>query len=174
MLFATAIAFFIFSGVFYSHGAFNISPTTFILMGVSPHVWGEVLPWLNIFATLAIYILVWTTYKFFKNVFAKDIQDEVSLVRLFEFTLFFKIVLGKTSRRQGKTQEEPVGAGRDSIHATGLNTKQDKGKVKFRLLSCGWPKTGRVDPSRQMGSKSVYFFLCCQVIAQTFIILISS
>ena len=48
-------------------------------MGVSPHVWGEVLPWLNIFATLAIYILVWTTYKFFKNVFAKDIQDEVSL-----------------------------------------------------------------------------------------------
>lgn len=82
VLFATAIAFFIFSGVFYSHGAFKISPTTFILMGVTPHVWGEVLPWLNIFATLAIYILFWVAYKFFKYNFAPDEQDEVSTAHI--------------------------------------------------------------------------------------------
>ena len=45
MLFATTIAFFIFSGLFYSQGAYNMSPGSFNLMGTVSHVWGDVLPW---------------------------------------------------------------------------------------------------------------------------------
>ena len=56
-------------------------------MGVSPHVWGEVLPWLNIFATLAIYILIWVAYKFFKTNLYPDEQDEVSDLVLVQFLI---------------------------------------------------------------------------------------
>ena len=72
-------------------------------MGVSPHVWGEVLPWLNIFATLAIYILVWVAYKFFKYNFAPDEQDEVSLAQK---DFFCKTSLVFVDSSQGETRTE--------------------------------------------------------------------
>ena len=77
VLFATTIAFFIFSGAFYSQGAYNITPGTFNLMGVIPHVWAEPIPWLNIFATLAIYLMILLAARFLKYVLFKDVQDEV-------------------------------------------------------------------------------------------------
>jgi len=81
VLFATTIAFFIFSGAFYSQGAYNITPGTFNLMGVIPHVWAEPIPWLNIFATLAIYLMILLAARFLKYVLFKDVQDEVKLIK---------------------------------------------------------------------------------------------
>ena len=69
-------------------------------MGVSPHVWGEVLPWLNIFATLAIYILIWVAYKFFKTNLYPDEQDEVSDLVLVQFLIVFSISTDKWKRRR--------------------------------------------------------------------------
>ena len=80
VLFATTIAFFIFSGAFYSQGAYNITPGTFNLMGVIPHVWAEPIPWLNIFATLAIYLMILLAARFLKYVLFKDVQDEVKKI----------------------------------------------------------------------------------------------
>ena len=46
-------------------------------MGVIPHVWAEPIPWLNIFATLAIYLMILLAARFLKYVLFKDVQDEV-------------------------------------------------------------------------------------------------
>jgi len=49
-------------------------------MGVIPHVWAEPIPWLNIFATLAIYLMILLAARFLKYVLFKDVQDEVKIM----------------------------------------------------------------------------------------------
>ena len=124
VLFATTIAFFIFSGAFYSQGAYNITPGTFNLMGVIPHVWAEPIPWLNIFATLAIYLMILLAARFLKYVLFKDVQDEVS-------KNFNKLVCSKLTVHFDHiiTHDRPLWTRFDMFLVHGNTTKR-KGRIK--------------------------------------------
>jgi len=89
VLLATTFAFFIFSGMYYSYGAYQISTVTFNLMGVVPHAWAQYTPWLTIFMACQFYLMVTLAARFTKYHLYKDLQDEVRFLRKFEKHKYF-------------------------------------------------------------------------------------
>ena len=89
------MAFFIFSGMYYSAGAYSISTVTFNLIGVSDHVWGQWTPWFTIMLSCAIYFLVILAARFTKYTLYKDLQDEVS----FEISSYQNVVYSTSENK---------------------------------------------------------------------------
>ena len=111
-------------------------------MGVSPHVWGEVLPWLNIFATLAIYILVWVAYKFFKFNVAPDVQDEVSSRRKRNFSISQYLSLQVEEKKE--LRKKRYDHGETAFTRQGSTRSRTMAKSSFAFSAADGQKPGEL------------------------------
>ena len=86
-------------------GAYELSISTFKLVGVSPHVWGIVTPWLVIILVLAIYLIFVLAWRFVQIMYFKSVQDKVKIISNLESYEFRRLMSKEPRKRKSKSKK---------------------------------------------------------------------